>query len=137
MRNIPSLDYATARKIADAIEQAIEQRGGAAAIAVVDAYGEAILCLRRDGAKLPCFTIALNKAVTAAREGKSTMEIGEMIRSRNLDISYFGDSRFCGFGGGVPVIVDGQTIGAVAVSGFAQVENEALARLGIEAGLRA
>jgi glc operon protein GlcG len=136
MRQIPSIDCSSALKIVQAIQAEIERRSRAASIAVVDSYGEAIVCVRMDGAKLPTSLIALNKAVTAAREEKSTMEIGEMLRAKNLDIAFFGDPRFCGFGGGVPVIVDGRTIGAVAVSGFTQAEDDQLARFGIEAGLR-
>jgi len=50
-----------------------------------------------------------------------------------FDIAYYGNPRFVGFAGGLPVIVDGVTLGAVAVSGLTQDEDEDLARLGIAA----
>ncbi|HXF25847.1 MAG TPA: heme-binding protein, partial [Bryobacteraceae bacterium] len=77
-------------------------------------------------------SIAINKAFTAARERKSTKQIGEAARDpeKGFDIAYFGDLRFTGWGGGVPVWKDGKVIGSVAVSGLPQAEDVELATLG-------
>jgi glc operon protein GlcG len=48
----------------------------------------------------------------------------------------YGDPRYLSFGGGVPVIVNGEVIGAVAVSGLHEAEDEELANLGIAAILK-
>ena len=42
------------------------------------------------------------------------------------DIAYFGDPRYVGWGGGLPVGVEGQVIGSVAVSGLSDAEDEEL-----------
>jgi glc operon protein GlcG len=47
-------------------------------------------------------------------------------------MSYFGDSRFTGWGGGVPVWRHGEVIGAVAVSGLPSEEDIRLAMYGAE-----
>lgn len=118
-----------------AIKNELERRGKSGVIAVADAHGELVALLRLDGAPLPSTTIAANKAFTSARERKPTREIGQKARDqvKGFDMSYFGDPRYVGWGGGVPVSIGNQVIGAVAVSGLTEAEDEELARLGIDA----
>ena len=106
----------------------------AAVIAVADSHGELIAFARMDGAPISSIRIAANKAWTAARERKSTQEIGDRVRhpEKGHDIAYFGDARFVGWGGGVPIWKDGQVIGAVAVSGLSSSEDIVLAELGVD-----
>jgi len=101
-------------------------------VAVADSHGEIIALARMDGVALPSIQIAMNKAWTAARSGKPTDEIGEKVKhpERGHDIAYYGDPRFVGWGGGVPVFKDGQIVGAVAVSGLSSAEDADLAKLG-------
>jgi glc operon protein GlcG len=49
------------------------------------------------------------------------------------DIAYFGDPRFTGWGGGIPVMRGGMVAGALAVSGLPQVEDMEVASLGVAA----
>jgi len=42
-----------------------------------------------------------------------------------------GDSRFTGFGGGIPVKVDGKVVGGIGVSGLATEEDIELAMMGL------
>lgn len=132
MIQIANIDYADARKALDAIVGEIVRRGKAGVVAVADAHGEMIAFARMDGAPLSSIAIAMNKAWTAARERKTTKEIGEAARhpEKGFDIAYFGDPRFVGWGGGVPVRKDGQVIGSVAVSGLPQTEDMELAAMG-------
>ena len=129
MRAIPSIDYAEARDLVDRIAAEIGKFGGAGVIAVVDPYGELVAFARMDGAPVSSIRIAANKAYTAARERKTTEEIGKKVRhpEKGFDIAYFGDERFVGWGGGVPLAREGQVIGAVAVSGLTQAEDIRLA----------
>lgn len=129
-----TIDYSDARRVVSAIADEMARRGKAGVIAVVDNHGELVAFARLDGAPLSSIAIAMNKAWTAARERKPTKEIGEAARhpEKGFDIAYFGDPRFVGWGGGVPVWKDGTVIGAVAVSGLPQVEDMELASLGAE-----
>ena len=104
----------------DSLVAAIEQRGDAAVIAVADLRGEMIAVLRMDGAGISSLQIAQNKAFTAARLGSPTKDVGTRVRSPEAghDIGYFGDSRYVGWGGGIPVVFRGECVGAVAVSGL-------------------
>jgi glc operon protein GlcG len=98
-------------------------------IAVADPYGELIAFARMDGAPVSSIRIAANKAYTAARERKSSEEIGQRVRhpEKGFDIAYFGDERFVGWGGGVPIWRNGQVVGAIALSGLPQAEDIRLA----------
>ena len=132
MRNIPTIDYAEAKAVVEAITEKILETGKAGVIAVADSYGELIAFARMDGAPISSIRIAMNKAWTAARERKPTREIGEKARhpEKGFDIAYFGDPRFVGWGGGVPVWRDGVVAGAIAVSGLPQEEDIELATFG-------
>jgi glc operon protein GlcG len=134
MRTSQIIDFADARRIVDAIVAKIVERGKAGVVAVADSHGELIAFVRMDGAPVSSIRIAMNKAWTAARERKPTKEIGERARhpEKGFDIAYFGDPRFVGWGGGVPVWHDGEVIGAVAVSGLPQNEDIELASFGAE-----
>jgi len=128
-----SLGHAEAQLAIQSIQAELLQRGKTAAIAVADAHGELIGLLRMDGAPLPSILIASNKAWTAARERKASWELGQAARDSQtgFDIAYFGDSRYVGWGGGLPVYVEGAVVGAVAVSGLAEGEDIELAEIGV------
>jgi len=134
MRTTLTLDYSEAKKIIDLIVEKGLQTEKAAVIAVADSHGELIAFARMDGAPISSIRIAANKAWTAARERKPTKEIGEKVRhpEKGHDIAYYGDPRFVGWGGGIPVWKDGQVVGAVAVSGLSSSEDIVLASLGVD-----
>jgi len=134
MKTIPTIDYSSAEKAVSLIVQKAREMQKAVAIAVADSHGELIAFARMDGVPLPSITIAMNKAWTAARTGKPTQEIGEKVRhpEKGHDISYYGDPRFVGWGGGIPVRKNGEVAGAVAVSGLSSIEDAALAKQGAD-----
>lgn len=117
----------------DTIRSEVLRQDRTAVIAVADAHGELLALLRLDGAPLSSVTVASNKAWTAARLRRPTREVLATLHARGTDIAFYGDPRYLGFGGGLPVVVDGTVVGAVAVSGLSDDEDEALAALGIAA----
>ncbi len=134
MKTLVSLGLLEAQKAVNRIVEKAAEMRQELAVAVTDPNGELIAFARTDGVALPSIQIAINKAWTASRTGKPTREIGEKVRhpERGHDISYYGDSRFVGWGGGVPVLRAGQVVGAVAVSGLSSIEDAELAKLGID-----
>jgi glc operon protein GlcG len=135
MHTTANIGHLEAQRAIAVIQAEIEQRGKAAVIAVADAHGELIALLRMDGAALASIVIATNKAFTAARERKPTREIGQSSRhpESGFDTRYFGDDRYIGWGGGLPVWVDGACVGAVAVSGLPEEVDIQLAQMGVAA----
>lgn len=126
------ISHREALQIIAAIQTELEQTNRAAAIAVADAHGELIAFLRLDGCKLPSLNIAINKAFTAAREGKESKAVGESSREQGFPMTNFGDLRYTAWGGGVPITYQGKVIGAVGVSGVPEAEDMALAKIGVE-----
>ena len=138
MRTMSVIDNAEAQRIIDFIVEKAAEVQKAVVVAVTDAHGELIAFARMDGVPLPSIAIAMNKAWTAARTGKTTQEIGEKVRhpQKGHDIAYYGDPRFVGWGGGVPVWKDGDVAGAVAVSGLSSKEDSGLAASGADLIMR-
>lgn len=142
MRTFTSLGHPDAERAIAAVRDALVASGRAAVVAVADVNGELLALLRLDGAPVASALIAANKAWTAARERRPSGAIGQAARDpqTGFDLAYYGDRRYIGWGGGVPVVVDGSVVGAVAVSGLAEPEDVELATLGVEAiltGVRA
>ena len=135
MNSYTSLGHAEAQAAIQAIRDELLRRNQAAVIAVADAHGELIGLLRLDGAPLPSIVIATNKAWTAARERKPSREIGQAARDpqTGFDMAYYGDPRYIGWGGGVPVIIDGEAVGSVAVSGLPEAVDMELVQIGVAA----
>ncbi len=135
MNQYTSLGHAEAQRAIQAIQAELVKRGKAAVIAVADAHGELISLLRLDGAPLPSIVIATNKAWTAARERKPSRELGQAARdpAAGFDMAYYGDPRYIGWGGGVPVIVAGVVVGSVAVSGLPEQEDMEVVQIGVAA----
>lgn len=134
MRTLHTIDYSEAKRVVDLIVEKASQMQKAAAIAVADAHGDLIYFVRMDGAPVSSIHIAMNKAWTAARERKPTKEIGDKVKhpEKGHDIAYYGDPKYVGWGGGLPISKNGEVVGAIAVSGLSSNEDIALATLGVE-----
>jgi glc operon protein GlcG len=120
MHQIRTLGAQDAQFAIDTINAEVESRGMAAVIAVADVRGEMIALLRMDNADIASLQIAQNKAFTAARLKKSSKSVGTRVRDAETghDIAYLSDPRYIGWGGGIPVFVEGECVGAVAMSGL-------------------
>jgi len=134
MRTIQTIDYSEAKRAVDLIVEKALQMQKAAVVAVADVHGDLICLARMDGAPVSCIRIAMNKAWTAARERKPTKDIGDKAKhpEKGHDIAYYGDPKYVGWGGGIPVWKNGEAVGAVAVSGLSSSDDITLATLGVE-----
>lgn len=130
MRNVSVLSHDEAWQIVEAVRTELDKDKRGAAVAVCDPQGELIALFRTDTCPLASINNAINKAFTAAREGKESRDIGEASRQEDFALTNFGDLRYTGWGGGVPVIVGGATVGAVGVSGLPEADDMELARMG-------
>ncbi len=138
MKQTLTLSHDDAQKAIDVIKTEMLNQGKAAVIAVADAHGELIALLRVDGAPLTSIQIATNKAYTAARDRKPSRQIGQASREPHtgFDIAYYGDPKIVGWGGGLPVELDGTIVGSIGVSGLPEMEDIQLAQLGVDAILK-
>ena len=119
------------RRIVDAAAAHAHAKNWAVTICVCDDGGHLLRVERLDGA--PPFTaqMAVAKATTAAlgrRESKSFEDAINQGRTALVTAPFEGLLE-----GGVPIIVDGQVIAAIGVSGVKSVEDAEIARAGIAA----
>jgi uncharacterized protein GlcG (DUF336 family) len=101
-------------------------------IAIVDEGGHLLALQRLDGAPPISSYIAPEKARTAALGRRETKLYEDVINQGR--VSFLSAPVLQGMlEGGVPVIVDGQVIGAVGVSGVKSSEDAQIAKAGIAA----
>jgi uncharacterized protein GlcG (DUF336 family) len=137
-RDQVELTLAGARVALDAAVVEAERASLRMVVAVADSGGWLMALYRMDGAKLTSVDIAINKAFTAAGTRKPTHEYAEIggAGGTAFGIHASNQGRFTVFGGGVPIVVDGQCIGAVGCSGGSADEDRQVAEAGIAALLR-
>lgn len=119
---------------AQAVLDQLRRDGKEAVVVVCDDHGELIVLLKTDGAPYSSIQIACNKAYTAARERRNSIEIGDKVRDgvKGYQIQYWSDPRIIGFGGGLVIKRDGVTVGAIAVSGLPEQMDIQYAGIGLE-----
>jgi uncharacterized protein GlcG (DUF336 family) len=132
MQTKPYLTLADVKTIAAAAEAEALQNNWAVTIAIVDDGGHLLWLQRLDGAPPISAHIAPAKANTAALGRRESKIYEEIIN--NGRVSFLSAPTFEGMlEGGVPVLVDGQVIGAVGVSGVKSNEDAQIAKAGIAA----
>jgi len=99
------------------------------AIAVVDEGGHLVACHRMDGALWITPEIARAKANAAAAFRTTTLDMEDRFSkgSRQLfasNVASLGDYQLVFGKGGVPIVDNGQVIGAVGVSGAVPADND-------------
>lgn len=106
-----------------------EEIGKPFVFTVVDAGGHVLYTQRMEDAFVTSVGIATDKAFTAAAMQRSTDMLTDRVKpeSELFGLNHTNNGRIVPFGGGLPVIVDGQVIGGVGVSGGAVEEDIAVA----------
>ena len=120
--------YAEGRELVGAVAERLDSESKGAAVAVVDAHGELVAFLRTEGCPLPSIKIAIQKAFTAARERSESRAVGDKARAEDFPLTNFGELGYVGGGGGVPIVIAGEVIGAVGISGLPEEDDMELAR---------
>lgn len=123
MRALKALTLDEAMEMLRVVQARLDEKQLGAAVAVVDAHGELLAFLRTDSCRLPCITVAINKAYTAAREQVESKKFGADARERGFPLTNYGELRYVTWGGGVPVRSGGEVVGAVGVSGLSEEED--------------
>lgn len=135
MRNRPTLTLDDARRVAAAAEAEALANRWAVAIAVVDDGGHLLWLQRLDGAPPISARIAPAKASTAALGRRESKVYEDMINAGR--VSFLSAPDLPGMlEGGVPILVEGDCVGAIGVSGVKSAEDAQIARAGIAALVR-
>jgi glc operon protein GlcG len=132
MKNKPTLELADAKAIAAAAEAEALKNHWPVTIAIVDDGGHLLWLQRLDGAAAISAHIAPAKAHTAALGRRESKIYEDVINGGRM--SFLSAPLLQGMlEGGVPILKDGQCLGAVGVSGVKSTEDAQIARAGIAA----
>lgn len=132
MNTKPCLSLADVKRIAAGAEAEAQRNGWKVTIAVVDDGGHLLWLQRLDGAAPISAQIAPAKARTAALGRRESRLYEEMINQGR--VSFLSAPGLEGLlEGGVPILVDGECVGAVGVSGVKSTEDVQIGKAGIAA----
>ena len=139
LRNQPSLSLDLALLAMPAVLAEARSLGVRVSVSIVDASGQLIHLAHMDGAPAPSRDIAHDKAWTAAGFGVATSSWEERLAGMpdSVRTGLSMRPRLALFGGGVPVRVDGASVGAIGVSGATAAQDEQCAQAGVRAILEA
>lgn len=101
------------------------------AIAVVEPTGDLVHFSKMDGASYSAIALAQAKAVTAARYRRPTKFFNEQVESGHHFFLSF--PQMVASAGGVVIVVDGKTVGAIAASGGSGEQDAQVANAGAAA----
>ena len=128
-RKVLTLDVA--RSVATAAEAEAVKRGATVVIAVVDDGGHVVYLERLNDTQVASVKVGIGKARTAAIFRRPSKVFEDQIREgRVAALALPGATPLQG---GLPLIVDGQVIGAIGVSGNTPQEDEDIAKAGAAA----
>lgn len=130
MKTKPILTLDDVRRVAQAAEAEALKHQWAVTIAIVDDGGHLLWLQRLDGAPPVSAQIAPGKARTAALGRRESRVYEEIInQGRYSFLSAPGIDAL--LEGGVPILAEGQCLGAVGVSGVKSTEDAQIAKAGI------
>jgi uncharacterized protein GlcG (DUF336 family) len=119
-----SISYELAQKMVNAAVAKATELGVAENVVVLDDGGNLKAFSRMDGAPLPSIEMAQNKAYTALF-GVSTQEFFDFIKGDPSLLAGIPTlSRVAAWGGGFPIKVKGEIVGAIGLSGAPTVQND-------------
>jgi uncharacterized protein GlcG (DUF336 family) len=119
-----SISSELAQKMVDRAVAKAKEIGVAENVAIVDEGGNLKAFNRMDGAPIPTIEMAQNKAYTALL-GVSTQDFFKFIQGDPSLLAGIPTlPRVAAWGGGFPIKVDGEVVGAIGVSGAPAVQND-------------
>ena len=132
VRDRKMLTLEGAKMVAAAAEAEARKDNAGAAIAVVDDGGNLMLLVRLDDTFAAGANVSIGKARTAALFKKPTKFFEDIVNNGRTTMVALSD--FTPLQGGVPIVLDGQIVGAVGVSGAASAQqDEEIAMAGAQA----
>jgi glc operon protein GlcG len=117
-----------ARQIAAAARAEASRNGWTMAICIVDDGAHMIYFERMDGTQIASVQVAQDKAATAVRFKRSTKALEELTATRPVVMKLAGITPI---EGGLPIVVDGDLIGAIGVSGGTSAQDGVAAAAGL------
>ena len=130
MRTRPALTASDVQKIANACRNEASKNKWSVSIAVVDDAGYPLYLERLDGAGPMTAEVATAKARTAAVTRRPTKFWEDRVKERAVFLKFPDNLPIQG---GVPLMYQGECVGAIGVSGVQSTEDEQIANAGVAA----
>ena len=130
MRTKPALTFADVQKMAAASRAEAEKNKWNVSIAIVDDGGYLLYLERGDGAGPVTAQVAEAKARTAAITRRPTKTWEDLIKDRPAMMKFPDNLPIQG---GVPIMAQGECVGAIGVSGVQSAQDEQIAQAGATA----
>ncbi len=131
MKSRVALEVEDVQAALDAAKAEAVRNGWVVSIAVVDDGGHALGFLRLTNAAPMSAQVAFGKARTAAIARRESKVFEEMVK--NGRTAFLSVSDFTSLEGGVPILISGQCVGAVGVSGVRSDQDAQIASAGAQA----
>ena len=131
MRNRPVLTAADAHKMMAACKAEAQKNKWNVAIAIVDESGAVILLERLDGTGAISSDVAIGKARTSALTKRPSKFFEDRVKERPAFVTFPTPGVL--FQGGLPLVHQGECVGAIGVSGVQSHEDEQVAKAGVDA----
>ena len=135
--DLPSKKYlnlAAIKTMVAAAEAEAQKRNVQVTICIMDESANLLFLQKADGAGLTTIQFAQRKAKQAALYGGPSKGAADRLKAGDLSVLAYPDSF--PNQGGLPIKVDGQTLGGISASGAASEVDEAIAQAGIDALLK-
>jgi glc operon protein GlcG len=135
--NLPTKKYlnlAAIKTMVAAAEAKAKELNVEVTICIVDESGNLLFLEKGDSASLNTLQFAQKKARHAAFYRKPSKDGADALKQGNVDVLAF--PEFFPNQGGLPIQVDGQTLGGMAASGAKSEIDEQIAQAGIDALLK-
>jgi uncharacterized protein GlcG (DUF336 family) len=139
LKKAMKLEVEEARDMVNAALAKAKELGVLETVCVVDEGGHPLLLERMDGARVTGPQIAWNKAFTASGHKRSTHLFNTppngpaLPGNEAFGIQWSFEGRFAVFVGGFPVVVDGEVVGGIGLSGGNGEQDTACGLAGLDA----
>jgi glc operon protein GlcG len=128
------LNLAAVKTMVAGAEAEAQKRNVQVTLCIVDDTGNLLFLQKADGAGVNTIQFAQKKARHAALYRSPSKSGADQLKNGNNGILVFPDAF--PNQGGLPIKVDGQTLGGISASGAASEVDEAIAQAGIDALLK-
>jgi len=128
------LNLAAIKTMVAAAEVEAKKQNVEVTICIVDESGNLLFLQKADGASLNTIQFAQKKARHAAFYGSASKNGADAMKKGNVEVLAFPD--FFPNQGGLPILVDGKTLGGIAASGAKSEIDEAISQAALDALLK-
>ena len=128
----PAITLEQAKKVMAGAEAEAQKNNWPVVIAIVDTGGNLVMLQRLDNAQFGSVEVARQKAWSAAAFRRPTKVFQDAIAGGGANLRLLSLEGASPLEGGIPVVVEGQIIGGIGVSGVMSEQDARIAQAGID-----